>query len=352
MADSVNTIYSSTGDVVSTSVNWMRKYRVLVYAHVVNQASTTTTEFAQEMTGDIALDVSDLRCKFEIKRFALYYPNQAIITLYNLNASTENTIIQEGYRIIVEAGYDNDSSENYGQIFDGTVLMCNRWKDSGMDYILQILALDGTQFINEGYCSFTYEKGQTARSVIENIAGKASNAISLGYASPVFDTLTYSKGMVVHGLAKNTLSDIAKTANGTWFVDNGKLYVIAYADSSSDLPLGKQAVELSETTGLLGNPRQVNQGVNAKMLLNPRVVPYGLVHISNSLITQQLVSIGSYSNGISTPAYTLDPEGIYRVVSVTFTGDTRGNEWYTEITSVTQTGNIPEMLQGINGTIN
>jgi len=344
MAD---TFYTSNGKVISSSVNFGRKYRVLIYSHASGTSSSSTTTNAEAQAGDTVLDVSDLRCTFEISRYALYYPNKALIEIYNLNASTENTIVQEGYRVVVEAGYES----NYGQIFDGTVLMCNREKQDGTDYILRILALDGTQFINEGYCSFTYEKGQTARAVIENIASKATNAVSLGYASPVFDTITYSKGVVVHGLAKNTLSDIAKTANGTWFVDSGKLYVVSYSDDSSTLPLGEQAVELSEKTGLVGNPTQVDQGVSAKCLLNPKLMPYGLVHISNDLITQQLVSIGSYSDGVSTP-YMLDSAGIYRIVSVTFKGDTRGNEWYSEISTVTQSGNIPELLQGISGTIN
>jgi len=350
MAD--NTIYSVTGNAISTSINWKRRYRVVVYNHANGTASSDIVAAATAKEGDYALDVSNLRCTFKIKRYALYYPNQAIITIYNLKAGTENAILEEGYRVMVYAGYGDEKAGLWGQIFDGTIVMCNRWKESGTDYKLQILALDGTQFINEGYCSFTFERGQTARAVIENTANKASNPIELGYASPVFDTIKYSKGIVVHGLAKNTLSDIAKTANGTWYVDNGKLYVIAYSDSADNLPNGKEAVELSETSGLIGNPQQVNQGITARCLLNPKIMPYSLVHINNELITQQLVSLGTYSQGISTP-WLLDPHGLYRVIAVEFTGDTRGNEWYTDITAVTQsTTNLPELLQSLGGTIN
>jgi hypothetical protein len=329
---------------------------VLVYEHDTSavqfpqsndDASAYNQKWAQEASGDICLDVSDLRCTFQVQRYALYYANQALITIYNLNATTENSIIQQGYRIIVEAGYDpnGDGKGNYGQIFDGTILMCNRFKQNGTDYILQILALDGADFLKSAYCSFTYLKGQTARDVINTITNKAAVPIKLGYASPVFDTIPYSKGSVVHGLAKDTLSDIAKTHNGTWFIDNGQLYIIAYSDDAATLPMGLQAIELNEKTGLIGNPQLSQQCVNARMLINPQVSPYSLVHISSELITQALVTFDSSSGSISNPVLSaLDPEGLYRVISVTFTGDTRGNDWYADIVAATQAGKIAANL--------
>lgn len=333
------------GKALSSTANWGRQYRVKIYQHTqaiagAKDAKTYNQKFAQEKETDKILDVSDLRVQFSVSRTAMLYPNQAKITIYNLNAATENTIVQEGYRVIVEAGYP----ANYGQIFDGSVIMCNRYKLEGKDYILNIIALDGTQFLNEGFCSFTYAKGQTARQVVQNICDKATNPITLGYASPQLDKIQYSKGATAYGSPKTTLADIARSINGTWFIDNGSLYMIAYSDNAAKLPGGyNQAVELNPQTGLLGNPQQVNYGVQARCLINPKLMPYGLIHITNSYITQQLVSIGSYSQGISMP-YELDPEGIYRICSVTFTGDTRGNEWYADIVAVGQSGAMMSML--------
>lgn len=333
------------GKTISSTTNWERKYRIKIYKHtqtVANSKDTKTynQKFAQENSTDTVLDVSNLRIQFSITRIAMLYPNQAKITIYNLNAEMENSIVQEGYRVIVEAGYP----ANYGQIFDGTVIMCNRYKQSATDYILNIIALDGNQFLNEGFCTFSYAKGQTARQVVQNICDKASNPISLGYASPQLDTITYSKGATVYGSPKTTLADIARSINGTWFVDNGKLYMIAYSDNAAKLPGGlNQAVKLSPKTGLLGNPQQVDFGIQARCLLNPKIMPYGLISVESQYITQQLVSIGNFSQGISR-AYELDPDGIYRVCSVTFTGDTRGNEWYADIVTVGQSGEMMSML--------
>lgn len=349
------TKYQDTGKVLSTSANWLRQYKILIYEHstkAVQYNASDNSEWDQEKSGDQVLEIASsdpgilyggLRCTFKIQRYAMYYPNTALITIYNCTAETESKIILDGYRVVVEAGYNNTSGNNYGQIFDGIILDCNRWKQNGTDYILQILALDGEQFINEGYCSFNFAKGQTLRDVTEGIRTRAAAPAGYGYYSPVLDTIPLQKGMAVHGLGKNTLSDIAKSINGTWFVDNGKLYVVAYADKASTLPMGLEAIECSEKTGLIGNPQQQQQCISLQMLLNPQVAPYSLIHIKNELITEGLVNIQSFSEGITTK-WALDPEGVYRVISVTFQGDTRGNDWFANITAVTQAGNIPEML--------
>lgn len=315
MADastSTNKIYVP-GKQVSATINWMRKYRVKIYQHTKatsnsKSAKTYYQDFTTGKNSDAVLDVSNLRVQFTIKRNAQYYPNQAVITIYNLNAETENSITQEGYRVVVEAGYGNEN--NYGQIFDGTVLMCNRYKQNATDYIINILAIDGN------------------------------------------NNHVFSKGIAVRGQAKATLSDIARTINGTWYVDNGKLYMVAYADKADKLPGGyKQAVELSPKTGLLGNPQQVNYGIDAKCLLNPKLMPYGLVHIASENITEQMVQIGSFSQGISTP-YELDSDGMYRICSVSFVGDTRGNDWYSEVVAGDQKGDMASMLTNLNSTGN
>jgi hypothetical protein len=61
-----------------------------------------------------------------------------------------------------------------------------------------------------------------------------------------------------------------------------------------------------------------------------------------------MVNVGSFSQGISTK-WALDPEGLYRVISINHNGDTRGNAWYSDITAVAQAGNIPEYMLGVTG---
>ena len=195
------------------------------------------------------------------------------------------------------------------------------------------------------------EHGFGGLAPLAGIPGQVGGLLMMN-AGPILDKIIYSKGAAVHGQPKKTLSDIARTINGTWFVDNGTLHIFSYSDSADKLPNNlKQAVELTPQTGLIGNPQQVNYGITVRCLLNPKIMPYGLIYIPIRYITKQMVQIGTFSQGISTP-YTLDPNGIYRVCSVTFTGDTRGNEWYSDIVAVDQGGEMMSMLTNPNYTAN
>jgi hypothetical protein len=68
--------------------------------------------------------------------------------------------------------------------------------------------------------------------------------------------------------------------------------------------------------------------------LNPKIRVFSpepmLVKIDNQIIRQMAIQYGS--SGFSR----LDEDGIYRVIGVTHSGSTRGNEWYTMVTGCNQ----------------
>ena len=97
------------GVVHDTASSWSRYCRVRIYRHtvtpVITNADNYLQEFSKEVSGDVVLDVSQLRIVFEVKRFAMMSPNNALITIYNLTAGTERDIVKQGYRITIEAGF-------------------------------------------------------------------------------------------------------------------------------------------------------------------------------------------------------------------------------------------------------
>jgi hypothetical protein len=48
----------------------------------------------------------------------------------------------------------------------------------------------------------------------------------------------------------------------------------------------------------------------------------------------------------------LDEDGLYRVAGVMHIGDTRGNEWYTEVVAVGFMGKLAATLDNFNQTVN
>ncbi|HBC94306.1 MAG TPA: hypothetical protein DCZ10_15765 [Pelotomaculum sp.] len=291
-----------------------RRYRVLV----------TASE-----NGETALDVSDLKCTFSIVKTMFIEPNYSEITIFNLSAETENAIIQEGYRAIIEAGYEGSQ---YGIIFDGIVVQPIRDKENGTDYKLTLVSMDSDTFMVYSMVNFSATRGQNSRSQVQNITNKASVPSQLGTISQNFSDAKLTRGKVYFGMTADYLRQLAQSQSGTFYMEDGKVNIIRADDYPAD-----EIIDLTPENGLIGVPTQQDYGVKAKMLLNPRVKIGSLVHIDNSLVRNQKYEMGQ-------PVYLLDNDGIYRVIKLTHTGDTRGNDWYTEIETVSQSGILPSTI--------
>lgn len=288
------------------------------------------------LSGQTALDVSDLRCTFKCVKTALMEPNYSEVVIYNLSAKTENTIIKEGSRIVIEAGYEGDQ---YGVIFDGNILQPIREKENGNTYKLTLIAIDGDTFYNGGFVVSSLTRGQTARTIIDNVTGKNSSVpVTTNHISENLSSSKLTRGKVIFGLSKDYLRQVAKSNNATFYLDNGKVNIIKATDFNKD-----EIISLSPESGLIGVPNQQNNGVSGKSLLNPRIKLNSFVHINNSLVRAQQAS--------QTAQYSLDNDGIYRVIKLTQVGDTRGNDWYTEFETISQAGNIPSILNNSTGTL-
>ncbi|MEW9924086.1 phage tail tip lysozyme [Clostridium butyricum] len=145
-----------------------------------------------DSNGD-GLDVSDLRCTFNITKTIQMEPNSSEISIYNLNAKTENTIMMNGKRVTVEAGYEGSQ---FGLIFDGDILQTIRDRENGTTFKLTIIALDSDRAINFDIANFSIVKGQTARSIVEHIVNKAQSPINIGSISEKLNGQTLTRGKV------------------------------------------------------------------------------------------------------------------------------------------------------------
>lgn len=276
-----------------------------------------------------ALDVSGLRCTFNISKTIQIQANISEITIYNLSAETENTIIKTGTRIVVEAGYDNS---HYGVIYDGDIVQVIRSKENGTDYYITLISMDGDSFLNKGFVSFTLSKGMTSRKIAENIASKAKNPIQVNTISESLSKAKLTRGKVVFGLSTDYLKQLSASEKATTYVNNGKLNIVKV----KDVPKGKIIV-LSPESGLVGTPEQNEYGLSGKALLNPQIDINGMVKIDNSLVRERRFEFGQLQRS-------LDADGIYRIIKLDYIGDTRGQDWYVEFEAITQAGIFPSML--------
>lgn len=299
-------------DIQGTLSDWLygRKYRILVL-----------------MSDGTAFDVSEVRCSFEIPKTQLGTPQQAIITLYNLSPETENSIIQNGQQVVVEAGYNGSF---YGKIFSGNIIQPVRSKENGTDYKLTLVALDSNRFTTYGLVGVTLNSNLSMRDAILNVASRANYPIETG---SIADTrITYPRGKVMFGKPSDYLTQMAKTMNATYYTEDGKVNIV----QAKQLESG-EIFDLGPQTGLIGTPKQNDTGIEFSCLLNPLITLNSLVRIDNKKIDQY-----QYSQG--TAIRSLDSQGIYRVITVKYSGDTRGNNWKCECGAIGQAGILPSFL--------
>ncbi len=310
-----------------------RRYRILVTSGGHRQASSVLPDTAegQAAASDVetALDVSQLRCTFRVVKTCLVQPNWSTVTIYNLSPSTENAIIQEGFRLVIEAGY---VGSQYGVIFDGDVLQVLRNKEDGTTYSLTLVAMDSDAFLTYGTSVFTVLRGQNSRQIVDQVASTASIPTELGRISTNLSDTKLPRGKAVFGKSADILRQIAKSENATFHVEDGKVNIV----KPEDLPPG-EIIELSPSSGLIGVPAQQDYGATIRMLLSPRVRIGSLVHVDNSLIRNQQYNVGQ-------PIYQLDQDGIYRVIHLEFEGDSRGQPWWVTAETVSQSGILPSMV--------
>jgi hypothetical protein len=297
-----------TGDVL-----YGRRYRILVSNKQGN-----------------ALDVSDLHCTFDIQTVVNQTPPFSTVVIYNLNAATENFILNYGDKITVEAGY---VGTQYGLIFDGEIIEPIRDKPDNVTYRLTLNCLAANRQLNQAFAAFTLNRGQSARSITESLATKATVLSPVGDLSPMLSTAKLPRGKTVFGLTRQYLRQIAQGNNVAYYAGHDGSINLLHA---TDPPKG-EIIKLTPSSGLIGQPSQQDLGVSFECLLNPAIGINTLVQIDSDLIEAQTYTIGQ----VQRP---LDAAGIYRVVGVENIGDTRDTDWYTSCTTVSQAGGIPGMV--------
>lgn len=296
--------------------------------------------YVADQQGD-AWDVSNLRCTFAIEKVALATANYAEITIYNLTNDAETSIIKEGVRVIVEAGYDGfintetgeqTEAKQYGKIFDGDVIQFLRGREDNVDYTLTLICLDGDSFLNNNIIKTTLTAGMTQRQLVDHITAKPLTPTEIGRISPELSTQRLPRGKVFFGMPKDYLGDIARDNAASFWVDDGQVYIAKATDITAE-----EALVLTPQTGLIGTPQQKQDGVSFKCLLNPLIRLMAMVKLDNTMIRQQKYQIGQIPSQ-------LDQDGQYQVYKLRHVGDTRGDEWYTEVDGVGRVGRMPLML--------
>ncbi len=116
------------------------------------------------------------------------------------------------------------------------------------------------------------------------------------------------------------------------------------SDLLSDLPQHPTPdVTLTPATGIIGTPRQIQGGVSFRTLMNPNIYlsnPPRYVKLDQTQISQLLWQYGVLPSVLS-------QSGVYAIVDVAYTGDTRGQDWYTDATGMICGAEMVAMIEAL-----
>lgn len=267
------------------------------------------------------IDLSELRCKFVVKRSDTMTPNVADIRVYNLEEKTALRIKNEFKRVILQAGYEG----NYGVIFQGNIKQVIIGRESATDTFIDIVAGDGDRAYNFSIVNTTIAGGGTqADQVNAAIGAMSQKGVTAGHLGDMPKEVL-PRGKVMYGNAKNYLRDVAQTSNKSWSIQDEK---VTFVSKKSYLP-GERVV-LTSKTGMIGTPQQTNEGVNVKCLLNPMIKIASRIEIDNASIQNLKINLTVPNSAANIPA-PLTADGVYYVLVVEHQGDTRGVDWYSSL---------------------
>ncbi len=282
--------------------------------------------------GDM-LELGELRVSFTVKVDEGETPNSASIKVYNLSDATAGRIRKEFTRIILQAGYP----DNCSVIFDGNITKVGFGQEGGsggdgkkdggkrLDTCLEITAGDGDRAYNYALVNTSLAAGSTPEDHVRAcLKAFSAKGIGPGYV-PRLPGQGLPRGKVMYGMARAYMRDTARRTGTAWSFQKGTMQMVP---ASGYLP--GEAVVLTAETGLIGTPKLNDKGLEAKCLLNPRLRVGGRIKLDNAGARGAVTDLKAGTGREPKP----DHDGFYRILSITFSGDTRGGDWYATLTCV------------------
>jgi hypothetical protein len=301
-----------------------RRWQIVV---IPRRAFTGTDDQGEKYNEEDAIVLSDslygeaaLRVKFKVTS-AQTVPTYGDITVYNLNEKTVSRITKEGARVVVMAGYRNG---NYGIIWNGNLFSFMEYRENVTDKVLLLHCMGGKDVIAPSFISGTLTEvtGKTMQDRVTYLTKQMKIELK------ETETLTKEKAKLTKpqlyfGNPERYLHDEAKTYGCQRTADKEGKYCISNIITDT----GSVEIVISPSSGLIGIPTQVMKGISFRTLLDSRLIydiPPMNVRIDNSEIKAMPQMYGVI------PEW-MDEYGRYRVISVTHSGDTRGQEWYSDV---------------------
>ena len=262
-----------------------------------------------------ALTIEDHRIKFEVTKSIAQKDNSAKIEIFNLSLNTRKKIGTKETVAQLYAGY----SQNQGatQIGQGTICQVSSVRDK-TEVVSRILLKDGLINIKNNPISISYETDVKLQDVLARIAKEAGLTLKVsGINSEVI-----KGGYVLLGGIDYELSKLEKSFNFEWSIQSNVLLITGRKQINTH-----QILLLTPQTGLILNPESVKKVSQKLQKLKDKGE---ILNDINTFQVQALLQPQLQLNDIIA-VESQDFSGKFRIQKITHIGDTRDNDWYTNL---------------------
>ena len=286
------------------------------------------------------LDLSALHIKFNVWSATTQSPKHAMSRIYNVADATAVALQQEFTQVFLQAGYDG----SYGQIFSGAIKQARKGRENATDTFVDIVAADSDQAYNWAVVNTTLAAGWSLTNYhLALMQSMATYGVTAGYTTQ-FSSVKLPRGKVIYGPARDHMRLLSQSAGAQWTIIDGKLQLVRVNDY-----IPGQTIVLTSATGMIGMPVQTVDGIVVKSLLNPNIVPGRQIQLDNASIQGAQISV-DYTAVNYFPS--TDADGFYKVYAVHQNGDTRGQDFYTDLICTAVNGTQPLSSTYTNAVVN
>lgn len=243
--------------------------------------------------------VEGLAMDFSVTKSRKRSSNKAEITLWNLEPTSLGVLQSPGCEVRLVAGY----AEAAGLVFEGQIAKRGVSISPERPQLkVTISAGDGESALARVSAGISLDVGASYRDAIR------ACCVDMGIKSGNLEDIPgidrqFAGGFVAVGPTRDILTGLMRDLGCEYSVQNGALQGLAPRAARRET-----AVLLNPTSGLIGSPTKSKDGVEARSLLQPSILPGSLIQID-----------------------AIDLKGIYVASEVTHAGSTRGGDWYTDV---------------------
>jgi len=276
--------------------------------------------------------LSDFDCTFSAKKTNTpLQPNTLELQLYNLHPDRRAELAKHKNRVIFSAGYD----DNFGEIFNGEVMAAWSVRE-GPDWITHLVTGEGMMPIAMAGINTSLGKKATTKDAILALAESMGLKVSGGTKGLLAQIPEAAKAIfggrgVLTGKSAGLMSEMTDQSGLEWSVQGSELVLMK---KGAPLPeRAERAVHLHPDSGLIGSPSLEAKGTGSfntpvAMARTAALTKPGHICTVRSLINPK------FTIGGVVFVDSREVRGGYKILQLEYRGDTRGQEWYVDVTGV------------------